>query len=433
MKLQLQALRSSLTLKVLFIAFLVLLLLIPMGMIEDIVRERNHLYRQANEEITRTWGEGQLLTTVLLTLPDLRAGNTGSGWIEQLRYRHLVPESATVRAEFDTQVRYRGIYRVPVYTARIVIDGTFPIPEEGNTGMLDRVLLQLPFTTVKPLKKLPVLEWNGEAVSLQAVEDDTLAGAVIFQAAIDASRLDTGEFRLVYETAGSMEFNLLAPAKQTMVEVHSDWGSPSFHGDYFPDQHHISESGFSANWNISNLFLAPFADDDENLSIDTLDKLERYGFRFLQPADTYQLVTRSTKYAVLFIGLSFLVYFLLETLGGARLHTMHYLLVGLANCIFYLLLLSLAEHIDFYLAYVLGALASSLLTGLYSGSALGNRKRGVLVFTLLASLYGYLFITLRSEAYALLIGSVGLFVILAALMYLTRHTDWHSLNPGSQT
>ena len=153
--------------------------------------------------------------------------------------------------------------------------------------------------------------------------------------------------------------------------------------------------------------------------------MDRFGVNFIQTVDTYQIVTRAAKYAVLFIGLSFLVYFFTELLGSVELHPVQYLLVGLANCIFYLLLLSLAEHIPFAAAYILSAAASSILISLYSLTILGGRLKAAIVFGVLCGLYTYLYTALRSEAYALLIGSLGLFVVLALIMYITRHIDWY--------
>jgi len=150
--------------------------------------------------------------------------------------------------------------------------------------------------------------------------------------------------------------------------------------------------------------------------------------KFIQLADTYQLVTRSAKYAVLFISLTFLVYFLVEVLGGNKLHAIQYLLIGLSNCIFYLLLLSLSEHINFNLAYFLSACSSTLLISLYSKSVFQNAGKALLVFMVLATLYTYLYITLQSEGFALVTGSIGLFIIMAILMYFTRNTNWYALS-----
>lgn len=152
--------------------------------------------------------------------------------------------------------------------------------------------------------------------------------------------------------------------------------------------------------------------------------MNSFGVNFVQIVDTYQVVMRAAKYAVLFIGLTFIDYFFTELLGNAALHPVQYLLVGLANCIFYLLLLSLAEHLPFIAAYLLSAGASTMLISLYSITILGSRIRASLVFAVLAALYAYLYTALRSEAYALLIGSLGLFTILALIMYLTRYIDW---------
>ncbi|MFT5134963.1 MAG: inner membrane protein, partial [Gammaproteobacteria bacterium] len=365
-------LRSSLTFKVFFIAFLVLILLIPMNMVENIIRERAHLYRQANDEITTIWGANHTFAGPVLTLPNFQSRDLTSGWVQKLNYKHLSPEAMAVNAEFETQLRYRGIYKVPVYLGKVSAKGKFILPEIKNLEIVDNVLIQIPFSKIKSLKEMPNLHWNGKPMILSPVADDVVKDAVIFQASVPVADLGKGEFEIFYEIAGSKEFNLSSSAKNTKLMIKSDWGSPRFHGQFFPSTHDIRSDGFTASWNINNVFVDEKESAKEKISTDCLEKHDLFGVKFIQLADTYQLVTRSAKYAVLFISLTFMIYFLVEILGGNKLHSIQYLFIGLSNCIFYLLLLSLSEHINFDLAYILSAGSSSLLIALYSKSALAN-------------------------------------------------------------
>lgn len=425
-------LQSSLTFKVFFIAFLILLLLIPMEMVENIIRERSHQYRQANAEITKVWGDNHVFTGPVLTVPRFRSETHQSGWSQSVLYQHVAPEEMTVSAVFETQLRYRGIYKVPVYLANISCKGKFEVSDLTKLEVGDKALIQIPFMHSKSLKIIPVLHWNGQPVALSPLADGSTKDAVIFQASIPLTEIGNGEFELVYASAGSAEFNLNSWAKKTILTIKSDWGSPSFQGEFFPTTYAIQSAGFSATWNINNIILNAMDSEEELISNDQFQKRDLFGVKFIQLADTYQLVTRSAKYAVLFISLTFLVYFLVEVLGAYRLHSIQYLLIGLSNCIFYLLLLSLSEHINFNLAYCLSACSSTLLISLYSKSIFQNTFRAALVFLVLVALYVYLFITLQSEGFALVTGSIGLFVIMALLMYLTRNTNWHALSLPDQ-
>ena len=339
----------------------------------------------------------------------------------------MPPQELSIDGIFDTQLRYRGIFKVPVYLAKITSRGKFDLPDPSKFEIIDNALIQIPFSKIKSLKKTPVLYWNGKALALSPVSDGSTKDTVVFQVSIPLAEFGEGTFELYYEIAGSTEFNLVSLAKKTTVSITSDWGAPSFQGDFFPTKYDIQSDGFSAVWDINNIFVNAEDSNDEKLSSDKINEYDTFGVKFIQLADTYQLVTRSAKYAVLFISLTFLVYFLVEVLGGNKLHAIQYLLIGLSNCIFYLLLLSLSEHINFNLAYFLIACSPTLLISLYSKSVFKNAGKAMLIFMVLAALYTYLFITLQSVGFALVTGSIGLIIIMAILMNLTRNTNWHAL------
>jgi inner membrane protein len=424
------SIRNSPGFKIFFIGFLVLILLIPMDMIEGLIYQRSHLYEQANSETTKVWGGSHALAAPMLTIPQLSSGKKNLGWGQTISYKHIIAESLNISADFQTQLRYRGIYKVPVYLGDLSLKGKFVVPEASDTELLDKVLLQFPFSNVKALKKIPNLIWNGKPLALTAVGDSSDSNAVIFQASITAQEMIQGEFEISYQVAGSSTFNIQSLAKRTRLRLSSNWGSPSFQGESIPTRHNIQADGFTAIWDINKIFTKPESSSEENISTDWINKQETFGVDFIQPADTYQMLTRSAKYAVLFISLTFTIYFLIEIIGANKLHFVQYLFIGLANCIFYLLLLSLAEHIKFGAAYFLSACASSLLISLYSKSVLQNTYKALVIFFVLTALYIFLFVTLQSEGFALITGSVGLFLILATLMYITRHTDWNTKKLG---
>jgi inner membrane protein len=233
------------------------------------------------------------------------------------------------------------------------------------------------------------------------------------------------QFEMEMKLAGSNEINFLSFSPKTTIKINANWGSPSFFGVYLPSDYVINDNTFNASWNINDLLSPLGHEKNEWISANKIGQEESFGIRLLQPVDTYKMVTRAAKYSILFISLTFLVYFFTEVMAGLSLHTVQYFLVGGAICIFYLLLLSLAEHINFTLAYIISTVASVSLISLYSISILKSRFKALVMFLLLSGIYGYLYVTLRSEAFALLIGSLGLFIVLGTSMYMTRNFDWN--------
>ena len=428
--------KNSNTFRVLFVGFLVLLLLIPMGMVESVIFERSHLYHQANREITASWGKEQLLVGPILTIPYVKTFSDNAGWSYDSQYKHLRPQTMTVNSHIETQIRYRGIYKVPVYTATVRFNGLFSLQdtglaEEDETNIeLENGIIQIPVGNSRSIKKPIGFVWDGEVIKLTPKLDKSGKETIIFTAKLPARLLNkhkVHEFEYELTLAGSNELSFISSSQNTEIKIDSNWASPSFFGIYLPSSHSITDQGFSASWQMSDLLTDMGHSKHEDVSQSWFVNQPRFGIKLIQPVNTYQVVTRAAKYAVLFIGLTFLVYFFAELFGKSLLHPIQYLFVGVANCIFYLLLLSLAEHINFSLAYIISACASTALISLYSKSILKSRAKAVIVGITLSGLYAYLFVTLRSEGFALLIGSFGLFVILGMAMYLTRNIDWHKV------
>lgn len=429
--------KNSTTFRVLFIGFLILLLLIPMGMVESVIFDRNHLYRQATNEITTSWGKEQHLVGPILTLPFVKTFSENGGWSYDSRYQHLRPETMAVDSNIETEIRYRGIYEVPVYIATVRFNGLFSLADVGgadgsDTGLqLDEGVIQIPVNNSRSIKEPIALIWDGEVIKLTPKWDKAGSEVVIFTAKLPAhllSKHKDHKFEYEIKLAGSKAFSFISSAQKTDIKMNSNWASPSFFGIYLPTSRDISDDGFTASWTINDLLTDMGHSEQEMVSSSWFQGQQSFGVNLIQPVDTYQVMTRAAKYAVLFISLTFLVYFFTELFSNALLHPIQYLFVGVANCIFYLLLLSLAEHINFTLAYFISSCASISLISLYSRSILKSRTKATIIFITLSALYTYLFVTLRSEGFALLIGSIGLFVILGVAMYLTRNIDWRTLN-----
>ena len=224
---------------------------------------------------------------------------------------------------------------------------------------------------------------------------------------------------------GSGQISFLPLGKSTSVKLSSTWKSPSFNGPFLPDEREVNEQGFNATWKILNLnrsYPQQWAGKNEKVAASA------FGVKLFHPIDEYQQTMRSVKYAVLFITLTLVAFFLTEVINRVRVHPIQYLLIGSAICLFYLLLLSISEHSSFGLAYLVSSAASTGLVTLYSRSVLKSMPVSMTICGLMSFLYGFLYITLRLEDYALLIGSTGMFAVLAMVMYLTRKVDWYGVS-----
>jgi inner membrane protein len=246
-----------------------------------------------------------------------------------------------------------------------------------------------------------------------------------------ASARAGGRFTLDLRLKGGRSLNFLPLGEQTRVRMSSSWPAPRFSGAFLPSARELLSSGFQAEWYVVSLSRGyPQAWRQGEVEPAAL-QASGFGVDLMVPVDTYQKVLRSVKYGILFVLLPFLVFFLFEVFSGRRAHAMQYLLVGFAECLFYLLLLSVSEHLGFGATYLLAALATLGLIAFYAGFALGDRRRGLLLAPVLAAAYLFLYAALQSEDYALLIGSLGLFAVLAGVMVLTRRVDWYRPGAGA--
>ncbi len=421
------------------VGFLTIALLVPIVMIGGLVGERAGRRSSAVEEVAAKWGSVQTVTGPALTLPyTFRWTETtrdGATVVKaEVRRATLLPDDLRITGTIDTETRRRGIFLVPVYTLRATLTGTFSRAAVADLGLVpadilwDRAELAMGVSDVRAIQEQVAVTWNDRPIQLRP-------GAGLFAEAgpgIHASvpaRPDgpPDTFSLPLVLAGSDAAYFSPFGRDTTVEVTSNSPHPRFDGRWLPIEHAISADGFRARWVVPSLGrnypqawtsaappAAAIADS-------------RFGVGLASPIDPYRMAERSVKYAALFVLLTFATIWLIEVLGHARVHPIQYLMLGAALCLFYLLELSLSEHLGFTWAY---ATAATLVIGLVAGysATLFGQLRPVLVVTLgVTGLYAYLFVLLMNEDAALLAGSLGLFVVLAAVMVVTRRVDWYSL------
>jgi inner membrane protein len=435
--------------KVLMIVFLTALLLIPLAMIEDVVYERSSYRNQASYNIASSWTGEQQFLGPLLVVP-YKEHYTVKVWDEMLkRYdiqeqtlqkRIIIsPESLEVDGEVETETRKRGIYAVPVYHSRLAVAGSFRLkrlenitPPEGHRIEWQPAFLSLMVSDVRGVEVQPRLKWNEADIEFAS---DTLIDGMRSGMHAPLGILTAQEEAISFAfdlKLNGMELLQFSPVgKSTRVSLSADWADPSFMGRYLPTTRSIDVDGFKANWILSS-FSSGIAQQLEACQTGDCDGLlgETFGVKLFNSVDIYQQSERSIKYALMFIGLTFVSFFLYEVMKGLRLHPMQYLLVGLGLSVFYLLLISLSEHMAFSAAYLVATLASTSLIGFYVSSVLGSIKHGGVLTGALLILYGMLYGILRSEDNSLLMGSILIFFVLSLVMIVTRRLDWYSVTDG---
>lgn len=449
---------DSTPVKLAVLGFVVLLLLIPVAKVTGLIRERAERKTFAALEVAGAWGGAQAITGPILAIPyreivkptdeeikdALKAGlKRPQPWIVPWT-GYFLPQTISWRGTIEPEIRKRGIFEAVVYQTRLIAEGTFAAPDLEALGIKpsDEVLwhqarLMVGVGEVRGLQERAVLTWSGvQHPFLPGTTDSELLPAGLHAPLALTPLAHTpgaptgGEpipFRFELVLRGSGDLHFFPAGEETKVELTSPWASPSFGGAFLPAERRLSEQGFQASWRIP--FLArgvPQQWAGQQVQSHQLAG-SLFGVSLFLPADSYQKIERSVKYAVLFILLTCLTFFLIELVSPVRLHAVHYLLVGCALVLFYLLLLALSEHLGFGRAYALAAAASSGLIAAYARSILASVRWAATLLALLAGLYAYLYGLLRAEETSLLMGSIGLFVILSLVMFLTRKLDWRRL------
>ena len=428
---------QSRTARLLGIGLLVLLLRIPVSMIEGLVFERQQRGAAAVSEITSSWGGAQNFTGPVLVVPFSQfwaGGEPGGAPRAEAAERHAVflPRELRMRGKLRSDVRHRGIFSVPVYTLELYVEGEFNAPDFEALGIpasdadFSRAAVAVGLSDVHAVSGQPALDWDG-------VPADFLPGAPGLEwsdgmhAPVELREGTAGRrFSFMLVLNGSLEFTSAPFAETTIIELESNYPHPSFHGKWLPLDREVTDEGFSATWNIS--FLGRGYPQSWVTSAVTQQMIEasKFGVRLEEPVDHYRMSERSVKYAALFIFMTFALLWMMETFSGIRIHPVQFLLFGAALCLFYLLELSLSEHLGFAAAYTLASASVIFMVCGYSAAVLRSRQRALVIGAACAALYGYLYFLLAKEDYSLLIGSVVLFMGLGVVMYATRRRDWYA-------
>lgn len=433
---------------------LALLMFIPLNLVSEIVQERSRYSDQTIADISREWGGAQLISGPLLVIPvteevtykrkreavDPITGRSLRDDKNNLIYEHyeetvtearapvfLYPERFDMDVSTQTQTRARGVFEVPVFTADVALDFNFdttaaaPVLEEKQTLIWEEAELRVLLNSNRALRGEAVLVAGAQDFDLEPIPAARQAGTGVFSQVGDPRTLSDFELRLSMN--GAQHFGVAAVGRTTRVTMSSDWPDPSFFGDFLPDAREVAADGFSATWTVPHLARSLPQVARENPD-HTARSQATMMVRYLTPNDFYQKAWRSARYGILFISLTFLTILLLDRGSKKPAHPVQYLMVGLAQSVFVLLMLAYAEQIGFGAAYLVAAGATIGLLTLFGATALKLGKQTGLLAGVLVTVYAVLYLILRSADYALLAGATLAFVALALTMWLTRNEDW---------
>ena len=427
---------SSRFARLVILMILTFLMLVPIGMVASVVAGRAWYHDTAVREVSATWGGAVRIAGPALVIPVERR------WTEQVKDNDgnvtvtertamgdpviLLPETLDVAGDLTSSIRSRGVFEVPVFEAGLDLGFVFDAGSAAQ-GLTDketllwdgaRVVLMLPDS--RAFRGEAVLSRGTSVLKLEpgtSLED--IAG---IQAATGDPRGDQS-YRMQMTLGGAKSFMLAPAGRQTSLTLRSDWPHPSFGGDMLPQTREIADSGFVANWAVPHLVRNQ---PQKMRKPDQLAQLARSGFGvgFEDPVDFYHLSERAVKYGILFISLTFLTVFLMENTTKTSAHPAQLVLIGIAQSVFFLLLIALSEQIGFAAAYLSASIATVVLLSFYGFKALGLERAGWVLTGTLSLLYGVMYLILKSEDYALLAGAVLAFVAVAVTMVWTRKEDW---------
>ena len=440
--------------KIALIGLVALLLQIPVEMVRGLIAERKQARDGVMAEIARGSSEAQRIVGPVLYIPYTRhsadattaadeGGHSRTVRKEKIEHGHvaLLPATLSVEGNIDLQEKHRGIYTARVYTLNGTLRGSFVLPPdlgipEGPGALAwGRAFLVLGIQDTRGIREGVQLDWDGTQPALYPGGVDAAGvpnGIHADLGVLPANKTSvTREFRIAFSLLGTERLDIVPAGAATTVGLASAWPHPSFTGRILPDAGtRISAGGFAAQWRTSHFATNLAQLYQRCVQSRQCDAFNQHSLTvsFVQPVDLYQTAERSVKYGFLFIGLTFAAFFLFEVLKRLAIHPVQYALVGLALAIFFLLLISLSEHLGFALAYAIAAGCCVVLIGYYTGHVLKSMRRGALFALALGALYGLLFVILRMEDHALLMRSLLVFACVAATMVATRRVDWYAMS-----
>lgn len=433
-------------LKVGALVLMTLLMLIPVSMVMQVIDERHDYQKMVIRDITKSVGGEQIVAGPVIVQPYVKG--------DVLRHKYFLPEQLDIKSDLQVENRKLGIYQAQIYKGDVLVEGQFSALNVTDI-LSDDITLHQPYLVVAVKDSMGIITIPALSLSQEKTESDELQNQwdLMFDAGISTSAFSQGvhtllpvtvlqtqrpiHFNFTLTLQGGQSFSVVPLGRNTTYTLKTNWPHPNFLGEFLPTDKTITDTGFEATWksswfanNINDKFTRynyqEYHDDSKRRTIYAKD-LPSFDTKLVELVDEYQLNERSVKYSIIFISLTFVAFFLFEVIKGLRIHPIQYLLVGTALVMFYLVLLALSEHIGFNLAYLVAALTCSGLITFYLSAVLKGLKRGLVFGVGLLVLYAILLGLLQLDNIALLLGTALLFMVLAAIMVLTRNLDWYNL------
>ncbi len=444
-----QWIKNSITARMFMVGFLTLILLIPLFFVQNLIEERALRQQEVVAEINEKWGEEVLIYGPVLKIPYTTAvkktvQNSDKTFEtiveEEEKIAFFFPDQLNIKTKVNPEIKNRSIYKTTVYNSETQFEGSFAVPDFNDAPfdpaniLWEKARMVFQTSNLKGVNEQVKINLNGssylftskyeqppskslEPVALYMMESDVLKPESLPQ----QSKVN---FSMKLHINGSQQIRFVPIGKTTEAQITSNWETNNFTGNYLPyNQDKLDGTGFDAKWKVLDIN-RPFSQEFFN----HLPQLNEFAFgvNFMIPVDEYQKSERTAKYGFLVIGLTFLIFFLIQTLSKIGIHPFQYLMIGLALIMFYTLLISISEHSNYLDAYLVASIAVVLLISLYARSILKNIKFPVFIGLSLSLLYSFIYVIIQLENYALLVGSIGLFIILALVMYVSRKIDWNS-------
>ncbi|MFH6602148.1 cell envelope integrity protein CreD [Maribacter algicola] len=433
--------KNSISVRMVVVGFILLVLLIPLSAVENLIFERGLRQNEVIQEINQKWGNHVILYGPIIKVPykaykkerifDERTKTYITSLEEEFHQAYFFPEKLNADVNIDTESLERGIYESVVYTSDVNLEGgysgfDFSQQEISENDILwNKATVLFKTSNLKGIRNAIQIDLGREQLALKPQFDNgqlsTLASGFIKNPSV----LQQGQvdFSLQMKVNGSERLQFVPIGRETLVHMVSDWHSPSFNGNFLPDDKSkkITANGFEAHWKVletNRQFGQQF--------FDQLPDLTSYAFGtdLIIPIDDYQKTERTSKYGLMIIGLTLLVFLMIQIISKINIHPFQYLMIGLALVLFYTLLLSISEHLNYLIAYMISGVSTVGLITLYSRSILKSKKFTLFILISMSALYGFIYVIIQLENYALLVGSIGLFIILAIIMFASKKIDW---------
>ncbi|MGL2963762.1 cell envelope integrity protein CreD [Flavobacterium sp. RSB2_4_14] len=434
---------QSTTAKMIMVGLLTLFLLIPLLFVQDLIQERSQRKSEMINEVSELWGKDIIFYGPILRIPyntfenynvtDTKTGVTTIQKKATTNYAYFFPNELSSNSNVKkNESLKRGIFNHVVFTADMNFKGNFTAPYFSKLNIApetiqwDKASIIVKTTNLKSIKSELKIQLNNEKLSFEPQNNDKSEYSILATNIFDYKQLASNDkinfnFGITYNGSNSIKF--IPIGKVTNVAIDSDWKSPSFEGSFAANDatKTISATGFHVDWKVLDINRT-FSQQYTNVLPDLDDY--QFGVKLIETVDEYQQNERVSKYGFLVIGLTFLIFFLIQSISKINIHIFQYSMIGIALIMFYTLLISITEHSSFSFAYAISGTAVVAMITIYSISILKNRKFPLFIATSLTVLYTFIYVIIQMEDYALLVGSIGLFFILAAVMYFSRKIDW---------